>query len=197
MQDSLPQSQVNMTTFGNLTVNDTNREAYGRILAFDPAKDNLYLFGGCGVGKTTLANLLFEKWSERLDEPWGYRDRLSGEFIKVGVNKRSKMVSWPKLCREIRAHVKDAALESSTIETYSRETLLVIDDLGVGHDTEYSSKILWEILDGRRGGGLIITSNFNLGQLAERMGSDRVASRIAGLCDVVEVPGNDFRLMKK
>src|SRR3990167_3674468 len=61
-----------MTTSVELVVNDSNREAYGHIMAFDPAKDNLYIYGSCGVGKTNLAKILLQKWSERIGTYGGY-----------------------------------------------------------------------------------------------------------------------------
>ena len=64
-------------------------------------------------------------------------------------------------------------------------------------DTEYSMSIFYEILDGRlmqKQNGLIITSNLSLNELAVKMGDDRITSRIAGMCRVISLGGDDRRM---
>lgn len=45
-------------------------------------------------------------------------------------------------------------------------------------------------------GGLIITSNLSLDNLRARFADDRLTSRIAGMCKILEITGADRRLGK-
>jgi DNA replication protein DnaC len=63
--------------------------------------------------------------------------------------------------------------------------ILVLDDLGTAKYTEFLCSIIYEIIEDRyqnHPGGLIVTSNLSLCDLAETMGDDRVSSRLAELC---------------
>jgi DNA replication protein DnaC len=42
----------------------------------------------------------------------------------------------------------------------------------------------------------IITANLSLDDLAQKLGDDRLSSRIAGMSEVIEVIGPDMRLVK-
>jgi len=74
----------------------------------------------------------------------------------------------------------------------------VFDDLGTGTDTAFGRQILQEILDGRDfhdRAGLVITGKYSLDDLAAKLADDSIPSRLAGMCQVVEVQETDFRLM--
>ena len=42
--------------------------------------------------------------------------------------------------------------------------------------------------------GLVVTSAYSLGALAEKLGEDTIPSRLAGMCQVLEIQGFDHRL---
>ena len=73
--------------------------------------------------------------------------------------------------------------------------LLFLDDLGAENATDFVRDTLYLIINRRYEGKLpvIITSNLDLGELSDSVG-DRIASRIAGMCDMVELEGGDRRL---
>lgn len=124
---------------------------------------NLYLFGPTGCGKSHLAAAAARKY---LDGP--------------GV----VTLKAPKLAREVRA-AQDADGEERVIRRYVVAPVLVLDDLGVAKDTEFSTTVLYELIDGRysaEAGGLIVTSNLGLGALAEKLGDDRISSRLVEMC---------------
>lgn len=78
--------------------------------------------------------------------------------------------------------------------------LLALDDLGVEKPTDWAMEIITTLIDARCASGLptIITSNYSLGDLRDRWGGMsgmRLASRIAGACERIEVTGPDRRLL--
>ena len=97
-----------------------------------------------------------------------------------------------------------AASPDRTLLAFLREDLgltalpvLVIDDLGIGRDTEFAFQTLYEIVDGRymaMKGGLIVTSNLSLDDLAAKLGDDRIPSRLASMCKVIRMTGADKRV---
>ena len=150
-----------------------NKAAIEFAKAFDPTKDSWYLYGPTGSGKTHLATATIRRFYVPNED----------RFI---VEKASN------LPREVRRgmYSKDPDGESSAIYRFIRADYLMIDDLGVGKDTEYSLTIFHEILDGRdlsMKNGMIITSNLSLDQLGNKLKDDRIPSRIAGLCKVMSL----------
>jgi len=72
---------------------------------------------------------------------------------------------------------------------------LFIDDFGTEKGSEWVLETLYSIIDKKYEDviPMIITSNLDLNALGVKMG-DRIASRIAEMCDVVEMTGLDRRL---
>jgi DNA replication protein DnaC len=73
----------------------------------------------------------------------------------------------------------------------------VLDNLGPGLDTPFSRQILQEILDHRENhdrAGLLVTSRYSLDDLAAKLADDAIPSRLAGLCEVIQIGGRDGRL---
>ena len=128
-------------------------------------KTDLYLHGPAGVGKTHLAVAICRKhWSPR--DPY--------------------TVVWKmaQVARAVRC-AGNAADEASKIRRLVDQRVLILDDLGTEKLTEFSQGLLYEIIDGRYmagRGGLVVTSNLSLDQLAERLKDDRVPSRLFGMC---------------
>jgi DNA replication protein DnaC len=162
-------------TFGGYEVTSGNRLAFEKARQFNPASDNLYLWGACGVGKTHLAYAIARA---------GFEQGHSVEILQP-----------PQLVRKMR--MKDPQEEQGIIDELVRAELFVLDDLGMGACTAYGRQILQEILDGRDfkvRAGLVITSKYALSGLAQKMGDDTIASRMAGMCQVIEIKGTDHRL---
>jgi DNA replication protein DnaC len=162
-------------TFERYQISPENRQAYDRAKHFDPAGDNLYLWGPCGVGKTHLA--------------CGAARRCFEETLSV------RLLPAYQLSRKTR--MKEPDQEQTIIDDFNRADVLVLDDLGAGPDTAHSRQILQEILDGRDFHdrvGLIVTSSYSLDALAQKMGHDSIPSRLAGMCHVIQVGGPDGRL---
>lgn len=154
-----------------------NSQALSLARAFNPDRDNLYLWGACGVGKTHLAFAIARSACEA---------GLSIEFLTP-----------PRLTR--RTRMLDPNDEQRAIDRIARAEVLVLDDLGIGNDTPYARQVIQEILDARTfsyRAGLVVTSKYSLGDLAAKFGDDTVTSRLAGMAWVVHIGGLDHRLLK-
>ncbi len=88
--------------------------------------------------------------------------------------------------------------ESELIHRYTSVPLLVIDDLGAEKTTDWVRQILYQIIDERwlEQKPLIITSNLNLDEIEARF-EERIASRIGGMCQLIETKPYDHRLESK
>ena len=146
-------------TFEDYEETRDNREGVAMALWYVTEKPsaNLYLYGGCGTGKTFLASLIAK------------------EFIKD-----SQTVIFgdvPQLLDEIKASFDTRARRSSqdVLQYYNECDMLIMDDLGAGYMTGWSVGILYQIINGRLNAGkrLIVTSNFALNDLYQRLSSCR------------------------
>lgn len=162
-------------TFEGYDVTAGNQVAFGRSKNFDPASENLYLWGACGVGKTHLACACARHCFE---------ETLSVEILLAG-----------QLSRKVRMREPDQ--EQTVIDQFVRVDVLALDDLGKGTDSAFARLVLQEILDGRDfrdRGGLIVTSQYSPDALANKLGDDAIPSRLVGMCSVIEIRGEDARL---
>jgi DNA replication protein DnaC len=162
-------------TFERYEVTPGNRLAYERCQNFNSATENLYLWGPCGVGKAHLAYATARR---------GFEQMLSVAIVRIY-----------QLSRKIR--MKDPEQEQEGIDQLAQADILVLDELSVGPHTAYTRQLLQEILDERHfadRAGLIVTSPYSLRDLAAKLSDDTIPSRLAGMCQVTEVRGHDFRL---
>lgn len=162
-------------TLARYRVTPGNQLAYARSENFNPASDNLYLWGPCGVGKTHLA--------------WAIARKFLEETLSVTI------VRAFQLSRRVR--MREPEQEQAGIDGFARAQVLVVDDLGIGPDTAFSRQILQEILDARDFNdrtGLVVTSQYSLDALADKLFTDSICSRLAGMCQVIKVSGVDGRL---
>jgi len=165
---------VERYSFQTFEVTMENEYAFRRCKEFNPETQNLFLFGPCGTGKTHLAGALFKAMcAANLPVRWTNPIYLS----------RAMRSRW-------------AEDEEQFVEWLVSHKVLIIDDLGVGKDTNQALALLYEVIDRRRHkglNGLIITSNPSLDELAQSYKDDRIASRISGMCEVIQMNGKDRR----
>jgi DNA replication protein DnaC len=162
-------------TLERYQVGPENKRAYESAAAFDPTVDNLYLWGACGVGKTHLAYAIARS---------AFEESLSVEILRP----------WQLLRK---ARMKEPDVEQQIIDQLAGVHVLVLDDMGSSGDSLYGRHLLQEILDSRDyrdRAGLVVTSPYGLDALAEKFAEDRLPSRLAGMCRVIEVAGKDRRL---
>lgn len=132
---------------------------------------NLFLYGSAGTGKTHLATGIIRKFP-----PF-------------------KCTKPQEIYRRLRNFKKEK--DSAILTEHINIRCLLIDDLGTEKTTDFSFSATYEIIDGRwmaKKGGLIITSNLSIDELAQRLGDDRIPSRIAGSFRIIRLEGRDRRL---
>ncbi len=140
---------------------------------------NLYLWGKTtGTGKSHLAGAAYR-------------------HARVDLGVLGSYWKPPSLFRYMR--VIDSGDQENRLSKCVNDKIIVIDDLGIGNVTDFSIQILYEIVDSRwlaESNGLIITANLSLDELAKKMDDDRLTSRLAGMCKIVEIKGEDRRITK-
>ena len=91
---------------------------------------------------------------------------------------------------------KDDYKRNETIENLlNTSQYLIIDDFCAEKYSEFLEECFYRIINfyWENMIPIIITSNYSLKEISDRIG-DRIASRIAGMCEVVELTGNDKRI---
>ena len=143
----------------------------------------LYLFGSPGVGKTHTAAALAIEQARRF--------------------RRVRFTTLLDLQARIKATYDGKGSEEEALGPYLSADLLVLDDLGKEQATAWSQQVLYRIIDTRYADErtTVITSNYRRSQLAARLAfSDddtmarSIVSRLAEMCESVEITGKDRRL---
>lgn len=161
-------------TFENMQMQSGNLKDVLKQISSYP-KENFYIHGKNGRGKTRIATAMVRKF---------YPHCLIKKSTEILRDMR-------KACNKSGAEGEEKFLKGLT------EKHLVIDDFGVEKDSEFAVATLYEILDKfwmECDGSLIITSNLTPGMICEKTGSERISSRIRGICKVIELIGKDWRL---
>jgi DNA replication protein DnaC len=167
--------------------------------------ESLFITGPAGTGKSYMASAILKE-----EGRWRTRDRLNrlyegkekhGEHYELppDMGVTLNWITVPNLLLELRGSFKDKAesTEQDIVQEYSTVDMLILDDLGAEKSSEFSIQSLYLIIDHRYSEmrDTIITSNLSLREISEKVG-DRIASRIAGMCRVIELKGRDRRLLE-
>lgn len=149
--------------------------------------ESSYIYGSNGSGKTILAAFMLLQ-----EQKYSFSCRQGG--------LSSKFITIPELLLEFRECYSKNPLKSEKeiLEEYSNFDLLVLDDFGVEKTTDWSFQMLYVLID-RRYNFLkktIFTSNFDLEQLAEKLGDDRISSRIQEMCKIIYWGSKNYRKQK-
>jgi DNA replication protein DnaC len=85
--------------------------------------------------------------------------------------------------------------ESELLRKYTFTPLLILDDIGSEKTTDWVRQVLYQIIDERwiEQKPIIVTSNLTLDELEGRLG-ERIASRIAGMTQLIEMQSHDYRI---
>lgn len=157
-----------------------NRVAIGAAKEFFTGFKDLYLFGGVGAGKTRLAcSILNELFAQKQD----------GWFVRV-----------PLMLRKLQPRPDDDSEAESYEYRLMHEPYLCMDDLGAEREksSDFTRRTVLMIAEARHDAGArtIWTSNKSLDELAEMQDDDRLTSRLAGWCEVVELACSDQRVAR-
>ena len=146
-----------------------------------------YLYGKAGSGKTIRAVFL-----TLADLKNGY---IKEEYPRT---QKAMFVSVPDLIlkfKSLYSNKNNDVSEEDLVDLYSKVDLLVMDDFGVEKTTDWSFQLLYIIINRRYENmkKTIFTSNLSLKQIAEKLGDDRLPSRIQQMCEIVFFKGKNYR----
>ena len=132
---------------------------------FNHMRDNIFLYGPSGRGKSHLAAIA--------------KVRMIGKGVLVMTKTMDEILS------SLREAIRSASAQGELIAMLIRVPVLNIEDLGAEKITEFSLNTLYQIVDGRYKAvrnGLIITSNLSLEWIAAEHTNERVTSRLSEMC---------------
>ena len=162
------------------------------------AGGGLLFTGPVGAGKSLLAALCVRDWL-RDGRSWHMSDSPRRWYDRGGEEAWEPGILWTSvsdLLRGVRYRCFDLKQSSEDREMSALRTvpLLVLDDIGVRALSEWGHDFLLAAVDDRYSESCttIVTSNLDLAGLA-RVLEERISSRLAGMCRVVEVGGEDMR----
>lgn len=165
-------------TFENFTKTDKNLTAYNAVQSFitDTGK-GLFLYGTCGAGKTHLAAAA--------------RQAIINDFKQV------RYIESPELMMKLRKSFDNKEVtDEKIINFYVEPEYLIIDDFGADRTSAFAEDCFYLLLNRRlttMKHKILMTSNKSLKDYALST-SDRIASRIAEMCQVVSLNDYDHRL---
>lgn len=141
----------------------------------------LFIHGKAGSGKSHQAAIMMYLY-----------------YAEHGKAAKAAWISVPKLLLDIRQtfqHKPGEKTEWDLVKYYSEVGWLCLDDLGVEKFSDFAMQTLYLIINERyeRMRTTVITSNSDLSTLAEKMGDDRLVSRISGMCQIIHFGGKDRR----
>jgi DNA replication protein DnaC len=144
---------------------------------------SLFLHGLPGRGKSYLAAALL-------------REALISPQRKRGVLFQNMGMSLLKIRATFSGQPETSEYEM--LEAFGRYYFLVLDELGLAKPKEWNVLTIDAIIDQRYLNQLrartVITSNLTIDEIGVKY-DDRIASRIAGMCEIVEMTGPDRRMM--
>lgn len=145
---------------------------------FEKTHQNLFLFGGTGLGKTHLSTAIARRVIER--------------GFDVVYETAQNILSDFQFDRFEREHGGE-----SKSERYFTCDLLIIDDLGTEVANQFTLSSIYNLINTRLNGGKSILINSNLGHhaLLERY-DERITSRLLGEFFLFRFQGTDIRRQK-
>jgi len=163
-----------------------NAAALAAAKRFLAGARDLVLVGPIGCGKTRLACSILNT---------AHETSRMGLFVHVPFVLYQ--LQPPRDPEDAEGLAAVARLERRLFE----ESMVVMDDLGAERDraTDYTRRTLFMVYEARYDAGLrtIWTSNKTLDEIAAMQDDDRLASRLAGRADVVEIACPDMRIAER
>jgi DNA replication protein DnaC len=132
----------------------------------------LYLWGGCGSGKTYICYAIFKEGRNR--------------GMNIMVRNFPSMLNQIKGKDNLNDEIRDIA---------NYNGILIIDDIGAEKMSEWVAETLYIIINTRyeNCSPTIFISNLSLQKLEEVVG-DRIPSRISEMCHIMKIDNKDRRL---
>lgn len=141
-----------------------------------------YVCGPAGTLKTTLA--------------------ASVAIALISRGKHVEMVNAVDMLIALQGTYGAPRREEDVLAHYTHKQVLIIDDMGKEQQTAWSASRLYAIINARYNAmrPTIVTSNLSLAELSRRMSqadtstAEAIASRLAGMCTIIQTSGPDRRL---
>jgi len=165
-------------SFEGFHVVEKNRRAYEKCVKGAQNLDKgIFLYGSVGAGKTHLMIAMIREMIER----------------RVATFDEINFVPILELLERVKASWESG--QRSPIDALKRVPVLFIDDLGMEVVKDWAFQIFLNILTYRYNEDLPIymSSNLTHDELLDRYGN-AVFSRLAQMCELVEIDSDDYRL---
>jgi len=138
----------------------------------------IWMFGGHGTGKTTLAMIISK--------------------AALDLGRSVAIYSVPRLLAEIRRTFDDGSelTQTQLVDRLAAVDLLHLDDVGAEQTSDWVLEQLYAIVNARYEAekSIVVTTNLTeLGELNEQIGR-RTVSRLEEVCQVIPVWGADMRV---
>lgn len=145
---------------------------------YDTKSENLFLYGGTGLGKTFLSSCIAKSVLEK-----GY-----------SVFYQPAYKIFP-IFEELRFGDRDKDILRMQTDEIFKTDLLIIDDLGTELTTSYTTEVFFDLLNSRINDKkqTIINTNLSLADV-QRVYSERITSRIVGNFTQLKFLGEDIRV---
>lgn len=158
--------------FKELGLTDFSTE-YRSITPFTP----LFISGPAGTGKTALACCVVYEWAKNAQRRLGYKFCLAWDFLA-----------------EIKASFDRDARENEMeiVTRYSSIDVLILDDIGSNHSSDYNLSALTALLTKREHSNLVTIVTSNLGLKEIDAVEPRIASRLFGF-QQIQIQPKDMR----
>jgi DNA replication protein DnaC len=186
----IPKKYINANLY-NYTVDANNKAIYDKL---QPVIDNIFdevaggfsaiLFGsGSGTGKTYNAVTLLNHYI--------YKGCLKNSFDFE--TPLAKYIEYAPFIDDLR-YVDDEELMAARFSELLKTPLLLLDDVGAGHFTDFAREQTYIIVNHRYNNNLstLVTSNLDLNALKDTIGT-RTMSRLLSNSMLVEFTGADRR----
>lgn len=172
---------INRSKFKDAKMSDFDESIKEKVKGVLKDKKGIFIYGNCGTGKTHLLNALYKHSKENFYGEVRYYN--FSEFLYFAKNKFQN---------DFHEDVMNKIMYPDYV---NRQRLLFLDDIGSEKTTDWSIETLGLIVNRfyEQEDYLFITSNLNLEEIQERYG-DRIASRIAEMCGIIKLEGEDRRV---
>jgi len=155
-------------------------------------EENLFIYGSRGTGKTHLLAAFIKKEIKDL-----LTSNVESHIFDPYENYPA-FIDVPRFLFDIRQTFNKgnySSNEKDIFEKYSKSQTLYLDDLGAEKSTDWAIQTLYLLIDYRYSNEMktVIASNLTLDEIADKI-DDRISSRIAGMCKIIEMKGGDRRL---
>ena len=139
-----------------------------------PIESSVYLYGETGTGKTLKACQYL--MAQELDN-----------YMKIQFGK-CHFVSVPHFFNQLKNQFNDGSANFDLIAELCTVDFLVLDEIGIKKVNDWAIETLYYIINHRYEWKLktVITSNYSLQELSEKLGDDRITDRIQRSYKVVK-----------